>query len=411
MGTTLALVPILLHHLGAEKFAVWLAASSLMGAFAFIDLGIGSYLVNHIAISRGVSVAARTDVSNAFVVLALFSVASTAIVCLAFLSSETSYGIFHFSEVETWEAFFVTCLMLCLMSPLSLIWRIRLSLGEASVQSLWDVFASLGTFSAIFVSLQFDTGLVAAVASFCVVPLLVHILNAVQLFRRYPDLKPAFSPASTRQLVATLKSGAPFLLVNAISTISFSFDSILALHLLPAEQAAQFGIAQRLVLAVQTLLTIAVTPFWPHFRVATAEHKVRPALGILVSSFSLALVMSLSISAMIVFFGNDLTRLWTRAAMSLPTDLIVSLAIWLPAFAIGAVLTSMMSIPSLLPVQIKLAGMSGACCFVAKIALAKIWGGPGLFWGNSVGLFTFLIVPSFFVLAQALRNMNRSKRP
>jgi hypothetical protein len=75
------------------------------------------------------------------------------------------------------------------------------------------------------------------------------------------------------------------------------------------------------------------------------------------------------------------------------------------------VLSSLMSIPSLLAVQVRLASLSGVCCFVAKIALAKTWGGPGLFWGNSVGLCAFLIAPAFFVMARALRRMSRSKKP
>jgi O-antigen/teichoic acid export membrane protein len=409
MGTTLILVPILLNHLGPAQFAVWLAASSLMGAYSFIDLGIGSYLVNHISASREASATARIYISNAFLALTLFSAVSTILVCLAFFSSKANPSVLNFQESGTWEAFFLTCVALCAVAPLSLIWKIRLSLGETAIQSVWDAFASLALFCAILIGLWFNAGLIAAVASFCVVPLVVHFLNSIQLFRKYSDLRPSLTLTSARQVVAILKSGAPFLLVNAISSISFSFDSVLALHLLPTEQAAQFGIAQRVALAVQTLLTLAVTPFWPHFRVATAGYKARNASGILLSALALALLISLSVSIALVFFGDDLIRFWTRAAISLPHHLIISLAIWIPAFAVGAVLTSLLSIPSLLPVQMKLASLSGVCCFIAKIALAKIWGGPGLFWGNCFGLCVFLIVPGFFVLVRTLRRINGAK--
>jgi glycosyltransferase involved in cell wall biosynthesis/O-antigen/teichoic acid export membrane protein len=410
MGSTLALVPILLSRLGSEQFAVWLAASSLMGAFSFIDLGIGSYLVNHIAVSKGASSSVRTYVSNAFVALTLFSAASATVVCLTFFSSETDNGLIHFRGVGTWGAFFLTCLTLCIVSPLSLIWKIRLGLGETAIESLWAAFASLATFCAIIVSLQFNAGIVAVVASFCAVPLLVHCLNAAQLFRRHPDLKPSLSLASAGKLATVLRSGAPFLLVNAISAISFSFDSVLALHLLDAEQAARFGVAQKMAIAVQTLLTIGLTPFWPQFRAATAEQNARSASRILISALSLALLIAGSVSTMIVLFGEDVTRLWTRAAISLPNDLIVGVAVWIPVFAVSAVLTSLMSVPSLLPVQVKLASLSGICCFVGKVALANAWGGPGLFWGNSFGLCAFLILPAFFVIARDLLRMKRPKR-
>ncbi len=409
MGSTLALVPILLSHLGSEQFAVWLAASSLMGAFAFIDLGIGSNLVNHIAVSKGASASARAYLSNAFVALTLFSVASATVVCLTFVSSETDNSFIHFRGAGTWGAFFVTCLTLCIVAPLSLIWKIRLGLNETAVQSLWDAFASLGTFCAIIVSLWFNAGIVAMVALSCAVPLLVHCLNGAQLFRRYPDLKPSLSLASAGKMAMVLKSGAPFLLVNAISAISFSFDSVLALHLLDAEQAARFGVAQKMAIAVQTLLTIGLTPFWPQFRAATADQNARSACGILISAFSLALLIAGSVSTVIVLFGDDVTRLWTSGAISLPNDLIVGVAIWIPVFAVNAVLTSLMSVPSLLPVQVKLASLSGVCCLVAKVALAGAWGGAGLFWGNSFGLCAFLILPAFFVIARDLLRMKRRK--
>ncbi|WP_143109119.1 oligosaccharide flippase family protein [Bradyrhizobium sp. Rc3b] len=409
MGSTLALVPILLSHLGSEQFAVWLAASSLMGAFSFIDLGIGSGLVNHIAVSKGAYNTARTYLSNALVALTLFSVVSTTVVCLTFFSNRTGSSFVHVQGTGAWEAFFMTCLTLCIVSPLSLVWKTRLGLGETAIQSIWDAFASLATFCAIVVSLQFNAGIVAVVASFCAVPLVVHCLNGTLLLRRRPDLKPRLSLASAGKLATVLKSGAPFLLVNAINAISFSFDSVLALHLLDAEQAARFGVAQKMAIAVQTLLSIGLTPFWPQFRAATAEQNARGACGLLVSAFSLALLIAGSVSTVTLLFGDDVTRFWTRGRISLPNDLIIGVAIWIPVFAVNAVLTSLMSVPSLLPMQLKLASLSGISCFVAKVALAKTLGGVGLFWGNSFGLCAFFIVPASFVIARDLLRMQRRK--
>ncbi|MCL2716414.1 MAG: hypothetical protein FWD68_18075 [Alphaproteobacteria bacterium] len=403
LASTLLIIPVLSNYLGAEHLAIWLAASSLMDAFSFLDLGIGSHLVNQIAASRDTSSQAQASVSSAFTVLILFSTLAAALVSLAFV-----LGAFQFREPDSSRAFFITCLTLCLLSPLSLVWRIRLALAEMTTQSLWDVMSALGTFCAILLCVFLDGGMLPAVAAFCITPLVVNLLNARQLFRAHPDIRPrVVFTGKWREMLATLRAGAPFLLQNAVRTISFSFDALLALNLLPARQAVEFSVLQKMASAVQTATAVAVNPFWPHFRLMTAESNRRAAAAVIAGAIGVALVLSLPISITLYFFGERLISLWTRGAITAPPDLLFALGVWIPVFGIGAAVISLMTIPSLVKLQIKLGIIAGLTCLVAKFIAGRLWGGAGFFYGNTIGLFALLIIPGLLAILRSVLGMSR----
>jgi len=401
LGSTLLIIPVLSNYLGAEHFAIWLAASALMDAFGFLDLGIGSHLVNQIAASRDTAAQASAGVSSAFTVLVLFSITATVVVSGAFL-----FGAFQFSDADSSRAFFLSAITLCLLSPLSLVWRIRLGLAGMATQSLWDVMSALTTFCAILLCVWFQTGLLPAVAAFCVTPLVVNLLSARQLFRSHPDISPRFVLAGARsEMLATLRAGAPFLLQNAVRITSFSFDAILAFNFLPARQAVEFSVLQKMANAVQTATAIAVNPFWPHFRTVTSEGNRRTAAAAIASTVSAALTLSLPVSLILYFFGDSLISLWTRGTIAAPPDLIFGLVVWIPVFGIGAAVTSLMSIPSLVKLQVKLGIVTGLACLAAKLFLGQLWGGVGFFYGNTLGLCALLIIPGFIAVSHSVHSM------
>src|SRR5437773_557266 len=73
----LAMVPLALHYLGAEKFGVFATVLAITAMLGFADLGVGNGLLNAVAAASGRDDlgAVRKQVSTAFVLLGALAAA------------------------------------------------------------------------------------------------------------------------------------------------------------------------------------------------------------------------------------------------------------------------------------------------------------------------------------------------
>src|SRR5680860_76256 len=64
-------VPLTVHYLGAERYGLWMAISSIMALMSFADLGLGNGLLNAISKAHGKNSIkdAQTAVSSTFYML------------------------------------------------------------------------------------------------------------------------------------------------------------------------------------------------------------------------------------------------------------------------------------------------------------------------------------------------------
>ena len=234
------------------------------------------------------------------------------------------------------------------------------------------------------------------------IPFLILILNGLSLFRRHPVLIPAVKLIDPDEMKRLVRSGISFFLLAALSTACFWFNSVLAVYLLDGASAAEFGLAQRLALGMQTLITLTLAPFWPQFHAAVEEGDRSRAVGVLRTAFGLAVCCSIPVSVLVLFLGGYATRIWTRGVIALSPAVCAGLAAWLPIFALAAVMGALMSIPMLVRLQLRLMFACAIACVAGKVALARLWGPSGLFWGNIAGFSLVIIVPGAVVLSRHL---------
>ena len=403
MATTFALIPFLVKSLGTQGFATYIAASSLVSAVMFLDFGIGSSLVNKIAGTGGqLSQSERRSVTNAILVLSVIaSVLALAIVTAYFgiyASNQHRVGV----DFDREKALFLTCLSLALMPPLLLVPRLRLALSEVAIHSLWEMTASILIFVTIWTVIHRNQPLIPSVLSFCFIPYPILILNGLSLFRRHPVLIPAIRLIDLAEMKWLVRSGISFFLLAALSAACFSFDSVLAVYLLDGTSAAEFGLAQRLALGMQTLITLSLAPFWPRFHAALEEGDRSRAISVLQTAFGLAVCCALLVSTLILFFGEYAAKIWTRGTIALSPAVCAGLAAWLPIFALAAVMGALMNIPMLVKIQLRLMFACTITCVVGKIVFAHLWGPSGLFWGNIAGFSLAMIMPGAIILSRHL---------
>ena len=403
MVTTLILMPLMVKALGTQQFAIFMAATSLMGAMAFLDLGIGASLVNQLASTSHTKLgqSERQSVTNAILLLSMVAGLLALVVTLAHFGI-TMLGPQRVStDAGREEALFIACLLLAVMPPFLLIPGMRLALSEIPIHSLWDVTGSLLVFGAIWIIVRCASHpLIPSVLACFITPSIMFSLNGLSLFRRHPVLIPTIKLIDWDETKRLLSSGSSFFLLTVLLTASFSFNSVLALYLLDGSSTAEFALAQRMALGMQTLTFVSLMPFWPQFHAAVEKGDRSRTIKIILTAFGLALTCSLPTALLVIFFGGTIAQIWTRGMITLSPAVCTGLAAWLVTFSLAAVIAALMNIPRLVRLQLKLMFGCVFICFVGKIVLAQLWGPSGLFWGNILGFSLMILVPGAVVLFQ-----------
>ena len=104
LACSLLMVPVTIDYLNQENYGIWMAMTSILYWFVFLDVGLGNGLRNYLAeaISRNDMLSARSYISTAFIMLSGISVV------LAFVFIPLVY-VFDLNEVFRTTSYPVCC--------------------------------------------------------------------------------------------------------------------------------------------------------------------------------------------------------------------------------------------------------------------------------------------------------------
>jgi O-antigen/teichoic acid export membrane protein len=408
MAASLALVPLLINYLDPEQFAIWLAATSLMAFSRFLDLGMGSHLVNQIASNHSAQSQPQLGkhISSAF--FGLSCIGSLVAIMLLLTYSYLPWGrLLGYSSASGDQplssVLFPILLSLCATAPLSIIGKIRLGLRESHIHHLWEGATYASTFGAVSLGIFFHAKLDTLLIIYCSIPILILIFNYIALVAKHGSwLAPNIRVFDYSVLSDLLKNGRLFFLDGMFITLCFSVDSLIAFHLLEIHAAAEFGLGQKLALAAQHIISIMLVPFWPVYQNARSSGNIEAGRRAVLQAIALALVLALPASTIIMTSGGGLVSIWTNGAMMMSQDVSIALGAWVPVYALGTALNSVMYTPSVIGIQIKISAASGLATLIIKTTLAMWFGAAGIIWGNAIGYCFFALLPMSFIVWQRL---------
>ncbi|WP_147023084.1 lipopolysaccharide biosynthesis protein [Microvirga aerophila] len=416
IATTVALVPLLINYLDPEQFAIWLAATSLMAAARFVDLGMGSCLVNQIASNTCIQELSeiRESVSSAFFSLASLGLLVSFILILLYpyIPWERLLGApSPMAEQLSGPVLLSTLLSLCAVAPLSIVGQVRLGLRESHIHSLWEGITYFLIFLCVAFGISIGLSMTSLVWSFCFLPVFILTFNYYFMIRKHgqhisPNIR-SFNYKSWRNLI---RDGKYFFFNNVMGTMFFLFDNFIALHLLDVHAATEFGLGHRLAFAAQTLIGVMLVPFWPVYQNALSSGDLHAGQRAIRQAVVLSIVLAVPAGAIIATAGDFLVSTWTHGAISIPRGVSVALAVWVPVFALGAALNSFMNVPSAIRLQLWISAASGLGALALKTSLALWYGAAGIVWGNIIGYGLFALFPLSVIFWRRARQGSREIR-
>ncbi len=362
---TLITYPLVLHHLGVEGFGIWAAATSLAWLAGNLDFGLGSALIS--LIPRGL--AAGDETGRDAVTAVLLGSSFIAVVLLAACLLGRAFGWFP----NLGRPFIIAAATLWLSIPLNAGNNIWFGLQKAYVPAWWQLLQTILTLTLVSIGALGHAGVSALTAAIYGPALATSAAILTHALIGNPNLRPSWH-LSRSALYAVFTQGSQLFMITMAAMSAYAFDTLLALHWLGAEAAAQMAIALRICTTASGLLGIITMPFWPGFAdaLATGDHNW---LTRTLSNGTIGTVALASLGCLVlVLCGAPVLRLWLHHDFQMTPLLLSTIAAWIILTTAPNITTQFLNAASILRWQILILICASAMSITLKYLLAARFG-------------------------------------
>lgn len=408
-------VPLTLNYLGAERYGLWLTINSIVGLFAFADLGIGNGLLNVISDAFGKNDVskARQYTASAFAILTLVALALAILFLMAYPLIPWAHLLNVQSTIAAEEVgpsilIFALCFLIGI--PIGIVTKVQAGYQEGYIVHLWSVIGKLMTLGTLLLAIAFQGGLPLLVLALVGTPLISSIFNTIHFFKfRQPQLWPNVSEVNIAYGKQLLRTGFLFFILQSVGVVAYSSDTLVLTHILGPDAVAQFGVTSQLFGLTAILMNIALTPLWPAYAEAIAIGDVQWVKRVFRRTLTLSVAIAIPLSALLFYFAYDLLNLWIGTKI-VPTPLLMlSLAIWHSMTGINNSFAMLFNGAGVIRLQIIWGIAMAITNIVLSIYLVQKIGVSGVTWGSIIAQTTIVLIPSVIYLPRLLKKIDHDK--
>jgi O-antigen/teichoic acid export membrane protein len=406
-ASMLIIIPMMLRHLGPERYGLWLAISSFLGLLNFADLGLGNGLINAIAAACGQNdrYAQTKSVSSAGMLLGVLS--ATSILGFAIAYPWVPWQkLFNLSSsiavTEAGPAMAALFACMAIQIPLGVVVKARLGCQDGFANSLWTTLGhALGLLAVVAIT-QFGFGLTVLVLAYYIPPILATAFNGLHLMRVRPWLRPVASAVCRRTAIGLLRLGSVFFVLQITTAVIYWSDNLIIANTVGPNSVAEYAVPMRLFSIPQLIISVLLTPIWPAYGDAIARRDMRWVKTTLLWSVLASFVLSLSASAALLLMDKAIFRLWLGDQLSPPKSLMFLMATWCVLSAVGSSVAMFLNGAHIVRLQIVTSVLMAPCKIALSFTLAPILGPSGVLIGTLVPYALFNLLPYAIVVPRLL---------
>ena len=408
VGSTLVSVRLTYNYLGAERYGLWMAISSIVTLLGFADFGMGNGLLNAISEANGREdreKAARA-VSSAFFMLIGIAMLIAVLFILVYQMIPWK-KVFNVESLEAVQeagpamVVFFACFLINL--PLGIVQRIQLGYQEGFQNNLWLVAGSLLGLAGVLLAIEAKSGLPWLVFAMTGGPVAAAAANGLHLFGwKRPWIRPRWiriSGSETKKLIST---GILFIILQLSYSLIFASDNLIAAQVLGPIEVSKYSIVQKMFSVALLAVNIILLPLWPAYGEAITRRDISWVRKTLVYSLFLCLMIAGIPSFVFVIFGSQIIQYWVGSVISPSLPLLVGFWVWTILYTGGSVVGTFLNAVSVLKFQVVIALITSVVSLVMKFYLAKAIGLPGIIWGAVAGYAVFSVIPLLFYVPKLL---------
>lgn len=404
-------IPLAIGFLGAERYGILVAVTSLTGMLVFADLGLGNGLLNTAsdARARGDREAVASATSSAFFMLLV--VAGAAIMVFtatypvmdwpAFFNVRTEPAV-----AESGPAVAVAVVVFLLAIPLGLVERLRLAHQEGFVNSAAASLGSVLGLACLVAAILMQASLPVLLAAMVLPPVVTLLANGLILLRHRPWLTPKLSRARRAVALRLARIGSLFLVLQVAIAVAFQSDVIVAAAVLGPEAAATYAVTLKFFLIAPSFIGFYLAALWPAYSEAIARGDTAWIRSTLRRSMLIAATGSTAFAAAMLAIGPWLLPAWTGGEVRPPFPLLLGAAAWSVLLATFSSIAMLFNAASVVLFQVVTATVMAAVSIVASILLANAIGLPGIVLGTVGAYVVFSAIPIAIYLPRLLKRLD-----
>lgn len=385
MGAIFISVPVTLHYLGTDRFAVWMAATSLTSFISFTDLGLGIGLQNALTKCYGKDdeKMPRYYISNAFVLLCTIAVLvfCSGLYILPLLPVEQ---LVKLEDISTSEVVLPTLqVVVCVFAfglPTSVVGRVLIGYQKMHVYGFVRVIGQLLALLSIFVSVWFEFSLPMMLGLFTGGVIAAQLVFTVSYWIRNEWFRPKISCISFSIIREITGTGWWAMLAQIAYVFKSNFPVFIISSTLGAVALTQYTVVQRLLSFAIVLVNIGLSPLWPAYGEAYHSRDKQWLTAIYKRTSKMVAVLSISFFIFIVIFGIPLIELWTNGHVIPPFKLLLACSVWMVTMNFNVCSTMLLNGSNHFKGQaIYRSILTAIACCVAFIYSLKL-GADGIVW-------------------------------
>jgi O-antigen/teichoic acid export membrane protein len=333
--TSLITIPLMLRHLGAERFGLWMSIVSLQAILSIADFGLGNSLLNAVSVGfgKGDEGLIWRSIRTALRMQCLLSSA----MAVAFLAAYPFVDwpkLFNINTVsasaEVGPTLLILVLAFCLRLIINVIQQAQMGLQRGYLANIWTGLGNGLALAGMILALEHGAGLPTLCLVFVGCPVAAGAANVVSWLWRMAPRSPAngaergLDNGLPKQMLLV---GLQFFLLQATAALIGGIDPLIAGHILGPKSVADLSVAQKPFELVSIFLVLLSQPLWPAYREAIVSRDVRWVRWTLLRALTAALLLSGIAAITMGFAGRYLISVWAGPSAHPSTMLIVGYGI------------------------------------------------------------------------------------
>ena len=406
MATGFLLTPFLLHHLGTNRYGLWMLLNSTIGYVGLVEIGIGTAVAKRVAecLATGDRKRLEQVLGTAFVIYCVVAV----LVMLV-----TAVLMFYVGRMFHLDADATRIARICLFvlgvnQAVNFLFTSQSAIlfGAGRMDLMTGVSVALSLAASLAqVALLFHGGDLVALAWITVGTTVATGSLGYWVIRKNlhsVSIKPR--SATMIMMRELLKFGSRNAAVSICGIVAFGSDTLVIGLLLPISAIAPYVIAAKLAGLMRVLATKPIDVCMPAYSHSSALKDTNRQFCLFTNSVMLALGLAIPIVIVIAAFGKRLIFAWVGAGHDQAYPILVVLAIalllQLPGHACFSILTGTEDNIFL----IKIGSVSAAFNLIISIILTHQLGAIGVAYGTllNVAITDFIVLP-FYVCGRLNR--------
>ena len=410
VGTVFVVVPVVLHHLGSERYGVFATITAIAGLVGWADLGIGNGVVTEVAAAegRGDSTSAGKLVSTAFFALLGLSLALAALFAAlySFVPWDSIFNVSEDAADGVGEAAAAFALGTLVALPLGVVQRAEFGMQETFVASAWQALGSLLTLVGVILAAVADASLPYFVLAVAAAPALALAGNGVDLFfRRRPWLRPSLRHVDPNTARLLLRVGLIFFVIQISMAVAYESDALVLAQILGPAAVTTYSVTMRVFLVVIALVGFVLAPLWPAYGEAISRGDAEWVRRTLRRAVRGGLLLSVSGAALLTVLAPPFIQAW--AGFRPPFSLVLAAAIWIVVLNMGSILSVFLNGARVIRSQMVLALLMMASNLGLSIAFTRWFGISGVIWGSIAAESGVVVVISVVIVPRVLRRLGQ----